>query len=117
MIHNRDKLVGLYEPWRRWCEWCLTYLDQRGFEPTLTSGVRTYGEQQRLYSAYLAGRSSLPAAPPGRSAHNFGLAIDVWAGNGQQAAMMAILQSFGGELVSGDPPHCQYPGLSRYLRS
>ena len=115
MITGREKLLGLYEPWRQWCDWMLTYLDQRGFDPIVTSGRRTYGEQQRLYSAYLAGRSSLPAAPPGRSAHNYGLAIDVWAGNGQQGAMMNVLRSFGGELVAGDAPHVQYPGFNAWL--
>lgn len=115
MVRGREKLVGLYDPWRQWCDWMLTYLDQRGFEPTVTSGLRTYGEQTRLYMAYLAGRSRLPAAPPGRSAHNYGLAIDVWAGNGQQGAMMSIVYSLGGELVSGDPPHVQYPGFSTWI--
>lgn len=117
MIHGRAKLVGLYEPWYTWCNWALAQLDQRGFDPTVTSGVRSLGEQERLYRDYQNGRSRLPAAPPGRSAHNYGLAIDVWAGNGQQAAMMRVLESFGGELVSGDPPHCQYPGFRRYLGS
>jgi hypothetical protein len=117
VIQGREKLVGLYEPWRQWCEYVLEYLDRRGFAPIVTSGLRTNGEQLRLYQLYLAGRSRLPAAPPGRSAHNYGLAIDVWAGNGQQEAMMTILRAFGGETVSGDPPHIQYPGFRRALGS
>jgi len=117
VITGREKLSGLYAPWRAWCEWCLSYLDQRGFAPTVTSGFRSFEQQAGLYADYRAGRSRLPAAAPGRSAHNYGLAIDVWAGNGQQDAMMAILKAFGGELVRGDAPHVQYPGFHRYLGS
>lgn len=41
------------------------------------SGLRTMAEQARLYRAYLAGvPGQAPAAPPGRSMHNFGLASD-----------------------------------------
>jgi LAS superfamily LD-carboxypeptidase LdcB len=34
-------------------------------------------EQARLYESYRAGRHPLPVAPPGRSLHNYGLAIDL----------------------------------------
>jgi hypothetical protein len=115
VIRGKEKLAGLDANWRRWCDWALAELDRRGFEPTVVSGLRTIGEQQRLYAAWLAGRSRLPAAPPGRSAHNFGLAIDVWAGNGQQAAMMRLLESWGAELVPGDDPHIQYPGFRAWI--
>lgn len=41
------------------------------------SGYRSIAEQTRLYQRYLAGvRGQAPAAPPGRSMHNFGLASD-----------------------------------------
>lgn len=39
------------------------------------SGYRSMEEQQELYEKYLAGGPK--AAPPGRSAHNYGLAVDV----------------------------------------
>jgi hypothetical protein len=38
-------------------------------------GYRTIAEQTKLYEAHLAGGPL--AAPPGHSAHNFGLAVDV----------------------------------------
>lgn len=41
----------------------------------VTSGFRSLADQTALYAAYRAGGPR--AAPPGRSAHNFGLAIDV----------------------------------------
>lgn len=42
---------------------------------TLTSGFRTHAEQRRLYAAYLRGEIGL-AAPPGRSNHEHGDAVD-----------------------------------------
>ena len=41
----------------------------------VVSGHRSLAEQQELYDKYLAGGPK--AAPPGRSAHNFGMAVDV----------------------------------------
>lgn len=41
------------------------------------SGYRSFAEQARLYADYLAGvPGQAPAAPPGHSMHNFGLASD-----------------------------------------
>ncbi len=42
---------------------------------TITVGLRSYAEQQRLYELYVAGRGNI-AARPGKSRHNFGLAVD-----------------------------------------
>lgn len=42
---------------------------------TLTSGYRTHSEQRYLYNQYLAGNIGL-AAPPGRSNHEHGRAVD-----------------------------------------
>lgn len=41
----------------------------------VTSGLRSYEEQEKLYKAHLAGGPQ--AAPPGKSNHNFGLAFDI----------------------------------------
>ena len=41
----------------------------------ITYGRRTLEEQRKLYEIHLAGGPK--AAPPGKSAHNWGLAIDV----------------------------------------
>lgn len=45
----------------------------------VTSGYRSITQQSLLYRRYLAGQASFPAAPPGRSYHNYGRAIDVIA--------------------------------------
>jgi len=44
---------------------------------TVTSVTRTRSEQNKLYAAYLAGRSRFPAAAPGTSKHERGLAMDI----------------------------------------
>jgi len=48
-----------------------------GIEAIVTSTVRTRGEQTTLYRAFLRGESSFPAALPGTSRHEFGLAVDM----------------------------------------
>ena len=45
----------------------------------VTSGRRSRAEQARLYRRYVAGQSRFPAAPPGRSQHEKGRAIDLVA--------------------------------------
>lgn len=57
-------------------EW-LSALRANGVSYRVTSTKRTWNEQARLYARFLAGKSTLPAAPPGRSKHQLGLAIDV----------------------------------------
>lgn len=121
MISGTAKLNGLYPPWKDWCSWCLNELKRRGYSGTVTSGVRSSTKQRQLYLDYVNGRSSLPAAPPGRSAHEYGLAIDFVVDQGkdsaQQRAAMALLQSWGGELVANDIVHVQYPGFRSALGS
>lgn len=48
-----------------------------GLAPHVTSIVRSRATQERLHANYLAGRSRYPAAPPGRSKHELGLAFDM----------------------------------------
>jgi LAS superfamily LD-carboxypeptidase LdcB len=43
----------------------------------IDSGYRSSQEQRRLFAAWKSGKSSLPAAAPGTSYHEVGLAIDV----------------------------------------
>ena len=57
-------------------EW-LRALRANGVRYRVTSTKRTWNEQARLYQRFLDGLSTLPAAPPGRSKHQLGLAIDV----------------------------------------
>jgi len=43
----------------------------------VTSSLRSSSKQSRLYADYLSGKSVIPAAPPGRSLHEHGLAFDM----------------------------------------
>lgn len=49
-----------------------------GYRATYTSGYRSISKQRALYDAWIKrGKRGLPAAPPGSSSHNYGLAVDV----------------------------------------
>jgi len=43
----------------------------------VTSARRSIEKQRRLWNDYQRGISKIPAAPPGRSQHQFGLAFDI----------------------------------------
>jgi len=64
-----------------------------GKKITINSGYRTFAQQKVLYDAYHSGKSSVQAAKPGNSRHNYGLAIDVddWV----QQISEADLKQFG----------------------
>ena len=47
-----------------------------GIRVDIVSTIRTEAKQKELYDRYIAGLSDLPAAPPGASAHELGMAID-----------------------------------------
>lgn len=57
-------------------EW-LDALRANGVRYRVTSTKRTRAEQTQLWQRFLAGKSTLPAARPGTSKHELGLAIDV----------------------------------------
>lgn len=99
-------IAGL-QPWLApYAEWLVSYAASQGWAPTVTSTYRSYGTQRRLYAAYIAGQSSYPAAPPGRSFHNYGRAFDVVTQPMSQLAQMgAIWKQMGGRWWSSDPIH------------
>jgi len=61
-------------PYARWL-----YAVGKYNDPLLvvTSSFRSAAKQSRLYDAYIRGESQIPAAPPGRSLHGYGLAFDL----------------------------------------
>ena len=94
------------------------YLYQIGkyYDPLLvvTSSFRSPMKQAKLYAKWRSGESQIPAAPPGRSLHGYGLAFDLarigkdpftdpllnWLG--------AVWRSWGGEYGGDrDPVHFQ----------
>jgi len=53
--------------------------------------------QTKLYRRYLAGLSRYPAAPPGTSKHELGLAFDVWHPDARVLeALGRLWESWGG---------------------
>jgi len=86
------------------------------YDPLLvvTSSFRSASKQAKLYAKWRSGESQIPAAPPGRSLHGYGLAFDLarigkdpftdplltWLG--------AVWTSWGGRYGGpGDPVHFQ----------
>jgi len=51
--------------------------DRGGGPLVVTSARRSRADQYHLYQKYLRGDSQIPAAPPGRSLHEHGLAFDI----------------------------------------
>lgn len=86
-------------------------LGAAGVQPRVTSTLRTYREQTKLYRRFLAGHSAYPAAPPGSSAHEFGYAFDVVVtGIGNQDDAGALWESWGGIWgAARDPIHFEHP--------
>jgi LAS superfamily LD-carboxypeptidase LdcB len=72
----------------------------------VTSGYRSLSEQRRLYALYTSGRHRYPVAPPGKSYHNYGLAVDVVTRNNH--ALGRWWESIGGTWGGArDPVHFQ----------
>lgn len=103
-----------------------------GLRAQVVSGHRSLAQQRTLYAAYRRGTGGR-AAPPGQSAHNFGLAIDVliippkadvtdkwawatksWAGRRAYRRLHSIARRYGlANIVAeapDDPFHLQVPG-------
>jgi len=86
------------------------------YDPLLvvTSSFRSPAKQAKLYARYLSGESQIPAAPPGRSLHGYGLAFDL-ARIGKNPFTDPLLnwlglvwESWGGKYGGqGDPVHFQ----------
>lgn len=62
---------------RPYFEWLVQVGQHLGLNPRVTSTLRSREDQARLYRDYLAGKSRFPAAPPGSSLHEHGLAVDL----------------------------------------
>lgn len=121
-------LAGLWPPFADAVRYLLAYAERRGLRGTIpaTGGYRSMAEQARLFAIGRTrveqlrkvkkhGRGgAVTDAPPGTSAHNYGLAIDVEGPD--QAAIVRLARQLGFGTVSWDPAHIEYPGWQALLK-
>lgn len=97
-----------------WIAPILDYARRNGWQGTVTSGYRSYADQQRIYNSGVR-----PAAKPGTSNHEFtafpGGAVDV--SNAAQLARILAKSPYAGKLVwagAKDPVHFSHPRNGSY---
>jgi N-acetylmuramoyl-L-alanine amidase len=86
-------------------------IEKRGEKMVVNSAYRTLAQQMLLYNN--RGNNRNPVAPPGRSNHQSGLALDIEDRDGWEP----FLSPLGWEPLDRDPPHVDYRGAgARDLR-
>lgn len=125
MAAGRLKLAALHPQVRALADWCLQVADYYGIPVTVTSGFRSWDDQQRLWTNYQQclstgnmGRTSdcmYPANRPGDSAHNFGFAWDSSVPPEWQPAWDYIRRYAGFEVLPNDIVHAQVPNWRQYI--
>jgi len=98
-------------------------LREDGIRAVVTSGYRSLAKQRQLYARYRRGGPL--AAPPGSSAHNYGLAVDIaLVGQPRESRdyrrMHRIAERLGlvplrGEAGRIDPYHVEVPNWQRLV--
>jgi len=109
------RLAGLDPVVRDAANFTLDIADYYGIPIQVTSGLRTYAEQDRLYRRYLAGGSLFPAAPPGLSSHEYGLAFDSTVDPEWLDAWDWIRQYVGFETTRRDEVHAVVPNWREWV--
>lgn len=109
---NATTFKGL-QPWLRpYADWLLSAAPYAGATSVrVTSVRRSRAQQAQLYKSYLAGRSSFPAAPPGSSKHEYGLAFDMVTEPFSALDTLGVWwRQLGGEWSTTDRIHFAAPG-------
>lgn len=99
---------GLIPQLRPWAQGLYLVASRNGLRPRVTSTFRSISEQSALRRRYLRGESRFPAAPAGRSLHNFGHAFDLVTDvPGGQEWLGAVWKHWGGRWGGdfSDPIH------------
>lgn len=100
-------ISGLYDPLARVVS---RIIDRAAGAVSVISGWRSGQRQAQLFAAYQAGHGNL-AAPPGRSQHERGAAVDF---GGNRPLYTSLARSYGLVApVRGEPWHWEYPGQGR----
>jgi hypothetical protein len=87
-----------------------------GLSPRVSSARRSHAQQALLYRRFLAGQSRFPAAPPGSSTHELGLAFDLWVNDESQLTDLGHVWEQMGGVWGGhfhDPIHFEAGGATR----
>jgi LAS superfamily LD-carboxypeptidase LdcB len=104
-----SRFNGLHPDLVPYAEALFQWAESNGLRPRVTSVLRSRQQQEVLYQRYLRGQSMFPAAPPGRSLHERGLAFDmVTADKGSAAG--AVWNAAGGHWSPSDWVHFEYTG-------
>jgi len=91
------KSQGLQRQLVPYAQQLFAYAQDLSSSAVVTSVRRDSTKQAQLYAAYVAGRSRYPAAAPGTSKHERGLAFDLGGlSSSQLATLGAIWESWGG---------------------
>lgn len=125
MASGRTKLAGLHPDVRRNAEWALGWADFYSVPVTVTSGFRSWAEQQRLRTNFEQcvatgqfGKTPdcrFPANKPGDSSHNFGLSWDSSVPSWAQAWWTHVRQLAGFEVLPNDLVHAQVPSWRQFV--
>ena len=88
------------------------YQSVTGKSATITSSVRDYEKQKKLYDAWIAGgKKGNPVAAPGTSRHETGMAVDINSEAANYMDQAGILKKYGlTRPVAGDAPHVELAG-------
>jgi len=108
-------LAGLHPQVRERADLAVAIADYYRVPVTVTSGRRSFADQSRLYKRFLAGQSRFPAAPPGRSAHEHGLAWDSVVEPRYLDFWDAVRQYVGFETRRTDEVHAVVPNWRQFI--
>lgn len=120
------KLAGLHPEVRAAAEWALQVAEYYDVPVTVTSGFRSVEEQARLYRNYQrcvqtgefgkTARCRFPAAPPGTSSHNYGMAWDSVVGDPRYQDWWTYVRELAGfQVLRNDIIHAQVPNWQEYV--
>ena len=115
MSLQRAILDGLVPEVRDGANYALDIAEWYGIPVTPTSGRRSRTEQRRLYQRFLAGGSRFPAAPPGTSAHEHGMAFDSWVPPQYLDAWDLIRNWVGFKTSRSDSVHAVVPNWRNFV--
>lgn len=89
------------------------YYESTGKKLKVNSAKRSYDQQAKLYALYKAGKGN-PAAPPGKSLHEFGYALDLDTEAGNYLEKNNLLGKYGFERlkIPHEEHHIQVAGVT-----